>query len=97
MTPKQARQLADEDLRAVLGLPAGRRLFVRLLTQAGLYGPSFSADSHAMAYTEGRRSFAIGLMREAQRVSPPLYAQALKEQLDVDAQALGIEEPAPEE
>lgn len=82
MTPRERTKLRDDDLRAVLSTPPGRRFLWRLLTQSGLLGASYSESPTATAYAEGRRSVAIGLMREAQRVAPELYAVALKEHLE---------------
>lgn len=91
MTPEEQ---ADTDLRALLALPGGRRFLVRLLTQAGLYSSSYAESPTATAYNEGRRSVAIALMVEAQRVAVDKYLLALKEQ--VDAQ-LAAKEAEPEE
>lgn len=94
MTPKEARRRADEDLRAVLATPAGRRLFLRLVTQAGTYSGSYAESPTATAFNEGRRSIGISLLREAQLVAPELYARALKEGLDAEALLGEAEEAA---
>lgn len=91
MTPEEQN---DADLRALLALPGGRRFLVRLLTQAGLYSSSYAESPTATAYNEGRRSVAIALMGEAQRVAVDKYLLALREQ--VDAQ-LAAKEAEPEE
>lgn len=82
MTPAERRQQDEEDLQAVLGSPAGRRFVMRLITQAGLYGSSYAESPTATAFNEGRRSVAIAIVGEAQRVAPSLYAHALREGLD---------------
>ena len=91
MTPEEQN---DADLRALLALPGGRRFLVRLLIQAGLYSSSYAESPTATAYNEGRRSVAIALMGEAQRVAVDKYLLALREQ--VDAQ-LAAKEAEPEE
>lgn len=97
MSPKDRNKQRDDDLRGVLSSPAGRRFLWRLLTQSGLHGASYSESPTATAYAEGRRSVAIGLMREVQRVTPELYATALKEQLDAEMrEALAIREAVAE-
>ncbi len=92
MKAKELQKQNDDDLRGWLASSQGRRLFMRLLTQAGLYSPSYAESPTATAYNEGRRSFALNLMQEAQRVCPELYAVALREQLD----ALVIAKAEPE-
>jgi hypothetical protein len=72
----------DADLRQVLSTLEGRRFFWRLLEQAGLYSPSYAEKAEATAFNEGRRSIAIALLQEAQRVAPEKYLAALKEQQD---------------
>lgn len=84
MTPRERTKQRDDDLRSVLSAPAGRRFLWRLLVQSGLHGASYSESPTATAYAEGRRAVAISLMREAQRVTPELYAVALKEQLEAE-------------
>lgn len=83
MKPKERQEQNDADLRGWLSSAGGRRLFTRLLQQAGLHSASFVESPTGTAYNEGRRSFALGLMIEAQRVCPELYVIALREQLDL--------------
>jgi hypothetical protein len=87
VTPKDAQQLADDDLRVVMGLEAGRRFVWRLLTQAGLYSSSYVESATATAYNEGRRAVALALLAEAQRVAPELYTKALREELEAQDRA----------
>lgn len=91
---KKLQELNDADFKGWLGGAAGRRTFIRLVTQAGLYSPSYAESPTATAYNEGRRSFALGLLSEAKRVCPELYLQALKEQLADEVEAAKPEEPA---
>lgn len=61
----------DEDLRAAMSTPAGRRLLFRIIDEvAGAHAASFSADALAMAFREGRRDVGLTLLREIQRVTP---------------------------
>lgn len=77
-----AQEERDDDLRAVLLTPVGRRFIWRFLEQAGLYAQSFAVETHATAYNEGRRSLATALMRECQRVAPESWVRLVREQLD---------------
>jgi hypothetical protein len=81
VTREERVALNDVDLRVVMGTQPGRRLVWRLLEQAGLHTPSFASDDNATAYNEGRRSVAIALMRETQRVCPELWVTMVREQL----------------
>jgi hypothetical protein len=96
MTPSEARKRNDDDLVSILASPAGRRFFFRLLTQSGLYSSSYAPSATDTAYNEGRRSVALSLMREGQRVASELYAQALREQLDAEQDAPPVAPPAAE-
>ncbi len=79
MTPAQLREQHEEDLRAVMGTAAGRRFLWRLLEQAGLHGRSYAGAAEATAHNEGRRSVALDLLAEMQRVAPELYADSVEE------------------
>ena len=89
MKAKERAEQNDNDLRAWLGNTQGRRLFMRILTQANLWSASYVESPTGTAYNEGRRCVALGLLTEAQRVCPALYVLALREQLD----ALAAEQP----
>ena len=82
MKPSARSKQNDDDMRALLSTPAGRRFFWRVLTQSGLYSSSYAESPTATAYNEGRRSVGLALMQEAQRVDAQRYAVALREQLD---------------
>lgn len=77
----EAQQQIDADFKGSLTSPGGRRVFIRVLTQSGLWSSSYVESPTGTAYNEGRRSVALALLQEAQRVCPELYAQALREQL----------------
>ncbi|MDP2270926.1 MAG: hypothetical protein Q8K32_09365 [Archangium sp.] len=98
MSSETTKSQLDADLRSVLSTPAGRRFVWRWLTQAGLQSSSFvSGDQSGTAFNEGRRSIALALLAEAQRVAPELYTTALREQLDAqEAAAQARKERAPE-
>lgn len=68
MTPRQAREQADDDLRTLARTPAGLRFFRRLLTQAGLVSSVLPGDG--AEFLNGRRSVAVALFEELQRVVP---------------------------
>jgi hypothetical protein len=82
----------EEDMKAVLSTPEGRRFFWHLLDDVTrLHAASFTGDALTTAYAEGRRSVGIELMTEAQRVALPGYRAMVAEALQELAQ------PKPEE
>lgn len=96
MKPSDRRKQDEEDLRAVLHSPAGRRFFHRLVVQSGMYGSSYAESPTATAFNEGRRSIGIALMVEAKRIAPELYARGLREELDA-LELAALEKPPPAE
>lgn len=80
---RRKQQRLDEETRAVMATRAGRAHAWRVLTQAGLQSASFvPGDPHATSYAEGRRSFALTLAAEYQRVCPADYATMMREALE---------------
>lgn len=78
---KLQRKQWEADLRAVLALPAGRRLLWALIEhRAGAHSGTFCGENtHASAYAEGRRSIGREVMVEAQERVPDLYVRMVDE------------------
>jgi hypothetical protein len=83
--PKERQKQNDADFISWLTTSQGRRLYVRIITQAGLWSSSYVESPTGTAYNEGRRGVALALLTEAQRVCPELHATALREQLNMAA------------
>ena len=64
-------------MREVLGLPAGTRLYKRLLALANTLGASFANDPYSTAFNEGLRQMGIMLLRDANEAAPELIAHLL--------------------
>lgn len=93
MTSEQAARQRDSDLRVILLSPAGRRFLRRLLDP--MLGSSFVPGSpESTAFNEGRRSIALALLSEVQRVSPQGYAAMRREEAE-ELERIAAE-PAPE-
>lgn len=79
---RDTQRQADEDLRAIMLTPSGRR-FMYWLTydvcgvENGIWSPS--AEIH---FQEGRRSVGIQVKNEAQRVAPREYVQMIMERIN---------------
>ncbi len=68
---RRARQQAD-DLRFVLGTPAGRRFVWRVLRTANP-GVQFEPDARYQAFVLGNANVATWIEREIERACPELY------------------------
>lgn len=84
---RQRERQAQEDLAAVMALPAGRR-FVWLVIDgiAGVSSRSFDPNAHVTAYNDGRRSVGIRLQVDAQRHCTDDYVRMIQEQLAAQAE-----------
>lgn len=76
-TQKLAREQELADVREVLGLPAGTRLYKRLLALSNTLGASFANDPYSTAFNEGLRQMGIMLIRDANEAAPELIATLL--------------------
>lgn len=56
-----------EDIRFMLGTPAGRRFFLRLFNIAGVFKSSFTGTSHTFFY-EGQRNVGLRIMSDVRTV-----------------------------
>lgn len=77
---KDALQL-ERDVKAVLSTPAGRRLFMAIAMQGGVYHHSRPDTDHV--YTAGRRDAALELMAVANAHAPELVLKARQERHDL--------------
>lgn len=92
---KASKAQRENDLRSVMGTVEGRRVFWRLLEDCRIWGSSFSETAVVAAHSEGRRSVAIDLVNEMQRLAPSEYFAMLTEHRPVLKQ-MEVDDP-PEE
>jgi hypothetical protein len=79
--PEQVAAQRDSDLRVLMLSPAGRRFIRRLLDP--MLGSSFVPGApESTAFNEGRRSIALALLSEVQRVAPQSYALLRREEAE---------------
>lgn len=81
---KRERENELEDLRAVLELPAGRRLLWRLITAeewCGVFRSSYHPSGQQFAANEGRRGVGVQLMGELMELDPQAWIAMQSEQL----------------
>ena len=65
-----ARLQEIEDIRALLATPAGKRVFRRLLSWAGVFRQCFNPNALQMAFAEGQRNFGLFLVTELMEADP---------------------------
>ncbi len=76
------RQQHEEDVKAVMATPSGRRFIWHLLEEVtGVFAPSFAGEALLTARNEGRRWVGIHVMLEAQRLARDSYTLLMGEQL----------------
>lgn len=69
----------QQDLESILCLPQGRRMVWVIIERSGVFGASYSPDTHAMAFTEGRRSVGLELMTFIQERLPNRWLEMIGE------------------
>ncbi len=77
---RQARlkERGENDLRAVLRLPEGRRLMWSILTAGRIFQPSYTGD-RGTDYNEGKRAVGLEVMAKIMSVQPAAFLQMSQE------------------
>jgi len=73
----RAAQRDDDDLRAVLSTPQGRRFVRRVLGLGRLFQPSFAADPLTTAFNEGCRNQALAVLAMVDAAAPDMVSGLL--------------------
>ena len=74
------RDQAALDLEAVLRIPQGRRVMLRILERCGLYRNAFSGSSHeTTALRLGEQNIGLWLVAQMENVGPAEYPRLLLE------------------
>lgn len=70
----------QDDLRAVLSTPEGRRWLWRVLEATAAFRASYDPDNPIrMGFSEGRRSVGLWLLAELQHAAPEAFASLIAE------------------
>ena len=69
----------DVDLRWLMSHPSGRRIVYRWLEEAGLFSGYFAPEPTVAAYREGRRAWAVDLLRLIMSREPRLHTMMVRE------------------
>jgi hypothetical protein len=75
-----ALRQADNDMKATLQSPAGRRVLMRLIDETGVFLRSFTGDTETF-FREGRRSVGLDLIGAIERVDAGAFATLQQEAL----------------
>lgn len=67
----------NDDMRAVLALPEGRRVLRRVLEKASPFATTFAADAGTAAFREGHRNMGLMLVSMIADADPQALAQIL--------------------
>lgn len=67
------------DLEAVLRLPQGRRVMLRILERCGVYRNAFAAEAETTALRLGEQNIGLWLIAQIETVGPTEYPRLLLE------------------
>ena len=75
---KQYRE--DKDTKEILLLPAGKRLFYKLLAECGATrSPHIVGDPYATHVNIGRQQIGLWLISEIERAAPMAYSEMIRQ------------------
>lgn len=81
--PSKAQELKQDqavlDLDAVLQLPQGRRVVLRILERCGVYRMAYTGEEAATALRLGEQNIGLWLIAQIERVDPTEYPKLLME------------------
>lgn len=81
--PSRAQELYRDqialDLEAVLSIPQGRRVLLRLLERCGVYRSAFTGETEATALRLGEQNIGLWLIAQIEDVDPTEYPKLLLE------------------
>lgn len=80
------RETYERDFKWLMGDPRGRRLMLRLLSDAGVfrttYDPGIKDAATEMIFREGQKNLGYKIIAEMTRLCPDKYLEMLKEGVD---------------
>ena len=71
------------DLKVVLGIPEGRRVLWKYLSECGVYKTSFTGNSETF-FNEGRRTIGLKIIADIYKSDVDAYALMMKENKEGD-------------
>lgn len=86
---RRNRDLAD--IKKVLSTVEGRRLFWRLLSEAGIFRNAFNGNALQMAFSTGNQNLGNLLWNDLNVIAPERYAQMQREYIS-DLKSEQVEE-----
>jgi len=71
--------IESEDIKWIMSNKRGRRYIWRLITRAGVYKTSFTANSNATAFNEGARNIGLSIISDVYDSAPESFEVMVKE------------------
>ena len=81
---KRLNERDENDLRAVLRTPEGRRFVWGVLADSGTFQPSYTGEAASTNFNEGKRSVGLKLFKRLLEVKPETYLQMTLERTSED-------------
>lgn len=78
------RERALSDVREILALPSGRRLFWKYLTECGIFKSSFTGNNTTF-FNEGKREVGLRLLNDMTEAVPEAFLLMQQEEAKRDA------------
>lgn len=81
MAKDRKRKEAEEraDLSWLMSTKRGRGIVWRIIESCGVYETTFNTNALTMAFSEGKRVYAMSILQDVINMSPDLYSIMLKE------------------
>ncbi len=72
------------DIKKILSMPEGRRLFWKYLSECGIYKSSMTGNNHTF-FNEGKREIGLKLLNDMMDVLPDAFIMMQKEEAERSA------------
>lgn len=76
---ERKRQREISDIKSVIKLPEGRRMFWRVMARSGIFKMSYTGEINSTMFNEGRRDIGNWLFSELFEANPNAFTQMSQE------------------
>ena len=67
------------DVRSIIKLPEGRRIWWKSMCESGVFRRSYNGDTLGTMFNEGRRSLGLDLLNDLLEAKPEVFSQMQQE------------------